>query len=137
MSDASDNDFVLDPNVFRTFKLALTFKNLVSSTDADPTLLQLIEFSQEDKTLSLEVPARACASGHSVLVTIHEVGLAAEPELILSATAKVQSLEKLDDHASKAVLLMVQFEEEDLKKLIGLFAARQESISNFIAQSKD
>lgn len=128
---------LFDANDFKSFKLKITFKNLVSNTEIPSETLQLVQLG--DKGLTLETPLRACARGHSVIISIYETELSSTPEIaLLSATAKVREVDTSDDSKTQIVSLdLIQFEEENWNKLEALFSQRQNEILEFMKASKD
>lgn len=133
----TDSPYLLDPSVFRSFKLSIELRNFSSHSEVSAEEIELVEFSSDTKTITIEVPTQSASFGHNVLVTIHEIGLSKTPELLVEATGKVQAFEAVSPTQSKASIQLIQYEEKEFQKLLALFAKRQEEITKFMADSRD
>lgn len=126
-----------DPKQFKSLKLKIRFKNLVSQTELPDGSAHLIQIG--DKSLTFETPIRTCAQGHNIMVTIFETELNPTPENpIFVATGKVRAIDLLDDHQSQSTQLdLIQYEEEDWNKLESLYSQRQNEILEFMKAARD
>lgn len=131
------NIFEYGNHTFQSFRLKISFKNLVSDTEIPSQSIQLAQLG--DKSLTFEIPIKSCAQGHNVMVTIFETALNPTPQqAIFTATGKIKSVESLDDGKSQsAALELVQYDEESWAKLEGLFSQRQKEILEFMEAARD
>jgi hypothetical protein len=135
---SGESDLPFDPGAFQSVHLEIALKNLTSKTtisDGRPGSgkVQLIEF--RPKGMILEVPRRSCAPGHSLILDA-KVTEPAASRMSFPATAKVHKVEEVSDEVDRLDLGLLQYVEEDWKKLQELFGSRQREIEEFLRAAK-
>lgn len=133
MDQKTDAGEVFNAKDFESIQLRISFKNLTTRTETKSTdQVSLIEIG--DRTLYLELPERSCNVKHSVMVDISQIekGLKTLKPL-LSVTGKISQVEDVGEHLNQVSIHCLQFDEESWKKLVNIYAARQEEINQFLA----
>ena len=137
----------IDPNDFTSISLKVSLLNSTTKTEIrdgkrvygigavkterDPVKedLSMVITQFGDSDLTLEIPARVCANGHSVTIKITAEGIT--PEISFTASGKIESTEKLADGREEISLKLTQFDEVQWTKLLETYSKRQEEILDF------
>ncbi|MEK6580065.1 MAG: hypothetical protein AABZ55_12620 [Bdellovibrionota bacterium] len=129
MGQSDENESLINPKDFQSTSIQVQFRNANSKTplkkEANVTLTEWLE-----KGLVIEVPSRTCATGHSAAITLSAVR-GAEKLMVVNMTVKITDVENLPDFRDRVTLSFVQYEEFEWKKLLRLFASRQDEIEDF------
>ena len=94
--------------------------------------VEIVEFLE--RGMVLQLPARSCARGHMLVVTVSlkDPKKKAEEDWVFETTAKVEEHRSLEDAVDQVTLALVQYHEKEWFQLQELFSSRQNEIELFL-----
>lgn len=130
-----DSEQILDPKDFVALKFSVSFENLTSRTKLSPESASLEEMGKSSVILGL--PDNCCSTEHSVMIKISQIGPGAPAKATpFVATGKVTEIEAAADQRVRALISLVQYDEQSWKTFHAIFLNRQDEINKFIAAVK-
>lgn len=136
----NNNLFPLSSDDFKSIEMKTTFVNTTSRTsppkgsEHDPVVVQL-----SDRSFALEVPAKTCAGGHNLMITIELKNVNREDfskKVRFVCTAKVVSMLPLPKDRERIIVNLMQFDEKSWNDFREVFEARQKEINQFLEACK-
>jgi hypothetical protein len=131
-----NNLFPLNSDDFKSMEMKASFVNTTSKMsppkgpEVAPVVVQL-----SDRSFALEVPAKTCAGGHNLMITIEVKNVNREDvskKVRFVCTAKVISMLPLSKERERIIVNLMQYDEKSWTEFRGVFESRQHEINQFI-----
>jgi hypothetical protein len=130
-----DDRALMDPSAFESARVDIALFNTTTRTEVKKGApIQLIEV--QSGTIVIETPTRACAKGHNVTLTIRVIRPRIEGSFEVTVTAKVEEMEALGDGVDRITAKLVQYDNQEWEKFLGIFDSRQAEIERFFLAAK-
>ena len=132
-----ESDDLVNLKDFISIKLVFEFQNHTAGSailrDNEVALSEI-----RDRVLVFELPETSCNVEHNIMLRIgrREPGKDGDIKVIFQSTGKITRVKQLRDEKIRAVVTLVQFDEASWLDFIGLFARRQDEITEFLRQVK-
>lgn len=130
--DLKDFENIINPKDFSSIKFEFTeFKNITSRLAVDELdKIEFIEFLEN--IITLDLPQKCGREGHLFLFKAKVSNPKEEKPIKFDATFKLIESEQLDAGRMKATCELMQYEEKDWKRIVELYAKRQEELTQFL-----
>lgn len=124
----------IDPVDFQSIDFELSIQNVTARTHfPKERVIKAIEFHEDG--LVLDVPAKTCAKGHQLAISITVTGARYKIPPLL-ATGHVVELVALSKDSCSAKIKLDQFERSIWEDLLELYKNRQNEIDDFLSSAK-
>jgi hypothetical protein len=143
MKNLDGSPWIKTPDFTETV-LLITIRN--TTTDFSPKAGELVALEEVSETgLTLRVPAKSCALGHILSITIRRTqrqlqhdGMkeVASQTKQITVTAKVTEVEPLDGRSKSATLQLYQVNQGLWDQFLMLFQEKQKSVDGLVARMK-
>lgn len=164
VAEETSEEILIDTNDFKTFKVFVTIENTTARTVLSNVPEEDLENSKRDSAkkpvaamsravkkdvmpleniriveflengLVLEMPQKACAKGHSLVIHVRVDRI--KGVLKFDTTSKVVEIEKQPSGEELVTTQFVQFKEEEWKMFQELYSGRQNEIFEFFQAVK-
>jgi hypothetical protein len=136
MNTAPKIDEILNPKDFQSLDIVFRWiKNITARTEINrPDSASLLSFDKNG--LTIELDSGSGAVGHKLMFEIAVKEPGQKEHWSFDATAKILTVNKLDDGRQSYELLLVQFEEKSWQKLLNVYQRRQQEIIEFFKMVK-
>ena len=145
---SASNEVLQELDDFESMRITADFQNLTARTEirdgkrfaggvlssrpGEDLSIEVPEFW--DTGMVLDVPIRSGAPGHHLVLAVRFRG--GGRDLRFTATAKVEEVEEVDQSRQRLRVVFTEFHAPDWQQILGIYAERQEAISEFLAGMK-